>query len=245
MRIAIYLFTLLLMLSANLLASEESTHWGYDGEENSHKWGQLDPEYHMCARGRNQSPIDLVADIDANLPELELDYKNPGIVLQANTGHAKQETVKPDNILVFDDQRYELKQFHFHSPSEHTVAGKEYAMEVHLVHQTEGGEYAVVGLLVEEGERSELMDRLPSFRVARGESPYGDPIDYDELVTDRGDYFLYNGSLTTPPCTEGVQWIVIKHPVIASPEQIQHFHDLLGFDNNRPVQPHNSRMILD
>ena len=118
-------------------------------------------------------------------------------------------------------------------------------MEVHLVHQTEGGDYAVVGLLFEEGEKNELMDRLPSFRQERGEDPYGDPFDYNELVTDRGEYFLYNGSLTTPPCTEGVQWIVIKKPIIASPEQIQHYHDLLGFDNNRPIQPHNARVVLD
>jgi len=97
----------------------------------------------------------------------------------------------------------------------------------------------------EEGERNEMVDRLPSFRVQRGEEPYGDPIDYNELVTDRGEYFLYNGSLTTPPCTEGVRWIVIKQPIVASPDQIQHYHDLLGFDNNRPIQPEYSRIVLD
>jgi len=118
-------------------------------------------------------------------------------------------------------------------------------MEVHLVHQSEDGMYLVIGLMFREGKTNDLMNQFPSFRKERGEDPYGDPINYNDLVTERGDYFLYNGSLTTPPCTEGVQWIVIKQPVIASREQIQHYHDLLGFDNNRPIQPHHSRVVVD
>jgi carbonic anhydrase len=153
--------------------------------------------------------------------------------------------VNPGNYLTFMDQRYELKQFHFHSPSEHKVDGQFFPMEVHLVHQDEAGNYLVVGLVFKEGERNELMDSLPSFRRERGEDPYGDPVDYNDLITNRRDYFLYNGSLTTPPCTEGVQCVVIKQPIIASAEQIQQYRDLLGFDNNRLVQPHNSRIILD
>ena len=89
------------------------------------------------------------------------------------------------------------------------------------------------------------MNQLPSFRAKRGEDPYGNRIDYNELITDRRNYFLYNGSLTTPPCTEGVHWAIMKQPIIASPEQIRHYRDLLGFDNNRPVQPQNSRTILE
>ena len=100
-------------------------------------------------------------------------------------------------------------------------------------------------VLFAEGERNANLDRLPSFRAERGEDPFGEPIDFNDLIANRRDYYLYNGSLTTPPCTEGVQWIVLKEPIVASPEQIQHYHDLLGFDNNRPIQPHNSRLILD
>jgi carbonic anhydrase len=118
-------------------------------------------------------------------------------------------------------------------------------MEVHLVHQNEAGELLVVGVLFREGERNKLMDQLPSFRAERGEDPETAPFDYNDLFPARDRYFLYNGSLTTPPCSEGVRWVVMQHPVTASPDQIQHYHDLLGFDNNRPIQPRNARIVID
>ena len=241
----IVLFAALLLTQIGIVAAGEDPHWDYKGEEGPENWGELAPEYDMCSKGKNQSPINLVADHHGDLPKLVFDYKKPGIEVEWNTGHAIQEKINPGNFLLTDGERFELEQLHFHSPSEHMVDNEIYPMEVHLVHQNEQGDYVVIGLLFEEGARNEMIDRLPSFRAERGEDPYGDPIDYNELVTDRGEYFLYNGSLTTPPCNEGVQWIVIKKPIIVSPEQIQHYHDLLGFDNNRPIQPHNSRLILD
>lgn len=225
--------------------ASEGAHWTYEGDEGPEHWGELAEEFDMCAKGRNQSPIDLVAHLSSELPELIFEYTKPGTLAESNTGHAIQEAVNPGNFIVFTDERYELKQFHFHSPSEHLVNGEAFPMEVHFVHQDGAGNYAVVGLLFQEGETNELLNQLPSFKAERGEDPHGDLVDFNELITDREDYFLYNGSLTTPPCTEGVQWIVLKHPVIASPGQIQHYHDLLGFDNNRPIQPHNSRLVLD
>jgi carbonic anhydrase len=103
----------------------------------------------------------------------------------------------------------------------------------------------VLGILVEEGPENAMMNRLPSFRAARGEDPYGDPVDYNRLIPNREDYWAYSGSLTTPPCTEGVYWVVLQQPLVVSPEQIRHYHDLLGFDNNRPIQPTNARLIVD
>lgn len=229
----------------NPAAAAEDVHWDYDGEEGPEYWGMLAAEFDMCSKGQNQSPINLVADLDADLPELIFEYKNPGTLAEVNTGHAIQENVNPGNYMLVKGEKYELKQFHFHSPSEHTVDGKSFPMEVHLVHQNADGDYAVVGLLFQEGTPNKLMDQLPSFRAERGEEPYSDPIDYNDLILDRKNYFLYNGSLTTPPCTEGVYWFVLKQSIIASSDQIQHYHDLLGFDNNRPIQPQNSRNILD
>jgi carbonic anhydrase len=228
-----------------LNASSEEPHWDYAGPGGPEYWGDLAEAYDICRRGKNQSPIDLVAVLGADLPELIFKYTQPGSLIEKNTGHAIQESVKPGNHILVAGKKFELRQFHFHSPSEHTVNGNYFPMEVHFVHQNEEGEYAVVGLMFEEGDHNEFMDQLPSFRAERGEEPLVEPFDYNRLITDRANYYLYNGSLTTPPCTEGVKWIVLKQPIIASPEQIQHYHDLLGFDNNRPVQPHNARIILD
>jgi carbonic anhydrase len=229
----------------SLVASGGETHWDYSGEVGPQYWGGLSEEFDICERGKNQSPINLMAVFHTDLPELRFDYKTLGDLAEVNTGHAIQENVTPGNFIVIKGVQFELKQFHFHSPSEHTVNGNKSPMEVHMVHQNDDGEYLVVGLMFEEGESNALMNELPSFRAMRGEDPATSSVDYNELILERTSYFLYNGSLTTPPCTEGVIWIIMKEPVIASPEQIQHYHDLLGFDNNRPVQPQNARIIVD
>ena len=114
-----------------------------------------------------------------------------------------------------------------------------------MVHRDDDGNLLVLGLMVEEGERNALMDQLPSFRTIRGETASGDEVDFNVLIAGRRDYFFYNGSLTTPPCSEGVWWLVLKQPLVASADQIQHYHDLLGFDNNRPIQSRNTRIVLD
>ena len=241
----IALLSMLVFCNSALFAAGKAPHWDYDGEEGPDRWGQLADDFSLCSDGKNQSPIDLVADLEAELPRLDFQYNHPGRLTEINTGHAIQDNVIPGNYLVVLGDRFELKQFHFHSPSEHTVAGVYFPMEVHLVHQSEQGELLVVGLMFEEGEHNEVMNELPSFRAERGEGPLEEPFDYNELVEGQNDYFLYNGSLTTPPCSEGVQWVVMKQPIIASKEQIQHYYDLLGFDNNRPIQPHKARIILD
>ena len=237
--------SMLVLCNTALFAAGEAPHWDYDGAEGPHRWGQLADEFSLCGDGKNQSPINLVADVPADLPRLDFQYDQPGSLIETNTGHAIQDSVKPGNYLLVLGKKFELKQFHFHSPSEHTVAGKYYPMEVHFVHQSEQGELLVVGFLFEEGEHNEVMNELPSFRAERGLGPLEEPFDYNELVEGQDDYFLYNGSLTTPPCSEGVRWVVMKQPIVASKAQIQHYHDLLGFDNNRPIQPHNARVIVD
>lgn len=235
----------LCLVTLKVSASSEEVHWDYEGENGPAHWGELNEAFSVCKEGENQSPIDLVANLDARLPVLDFDYGNQGHLLEENTGHSIQEIVRPGNMIRFQDKAYELRQFHFHSPSEHTVKGHRYPMEVHFVHQNEAGELLVVGLLFKEGARNEIMDQLPSFRAARGEDPLHGGVDYNELVVGRDDYYLYNGSLTTPPCSEGVRWIVMQQPIEVSADQVQHYRDLLGFDNNRPIQPTNARIVLE
>lgn len=244
-RPSILLIVALSLVPFKIPASSDEVHWGYGGEDGPAHWGELTKAFSMCNEGKNQSPINLVASLDANLPVLDFDYGNPGNLLEENTGHSIQDVVRPGNMIRFQDKAYELKQFHFHSPSEHTVKGQYYPMEVHFVHQNEAGELLVVGLLFKEGSRNKMMDQLPSFRVSRGEDPLVGGVDYNELIVGRDDYYLYNGSLTTPPCSEGVRWIVMRQPVEVSADQVQHYRDLLGFDNNRPVQPTNARIVLE
>ena len=244
MKVVVSLFASLFVCSA-VHAAGQDPHWEYQGQVGPQNWADVSDKFFLCREGSNQSPINLVADLDVELPEIDFDYHNAGMLQEENTGHSIMETVRPGNFVRILGGEFELKQFHFHSPSEHTVDGAYYPMEVHFVHQASDGHLLVVGLMFEQGERNELMDQLPSFRQARGEPAAREPFNYNELVIGRSDYFLYNGSLTTPPCSEGVRWIVMKKPIVASAEQIQFIHDLLGFDNNRPIQAHNARIILE
>jgi carbonic anhydrase len=242
---ALAVMAAMILLPAGIATAGAGSHWAYDGKQGPEHWGELSEEYAACAAGRNQSPIDLVADVDADLPALSFDYDRPGIIEELDTGHSIQENARPGNYLTFLGERFELKQLHFHSPSEHRVGGKSFPMEFHLVHTNEAGKIAVVGLLFSEGDMNPLLEKLPAFRAARGAGAPAVPLDFDEVVSERERYFVYNGSLTTPPCSEGVTWIVVKQPVEASGEQIKLLHDMVGSDTNRPIQPHNARIVLD
>lgn len=224
--------------------ADEDKHWSYSGEDGPHKWGDLSADYLMCSQGRNQSPIDLSGAVDADLEELILDYPNRGLVGEVNNGHTIQENLKPGNFITIQGQKYEAKQFHFHSPSEHRIDGKSYPLEIHLVHSNPEGRLAVLGLMFNEGEENPMLNQLNGFRPA-GMDPYTGPIDYMLVIGSLNEYYTYNGSLTTPPCSEGVLWVVLKKPITASREQIDRFHDAMGADTNRPIQPRNARTILD
>ena len=229
--------------STSCLAEEEQ-HWSYSGEDGPQNWGDLSADYLMCSQGRNQSPIDLTGAVDADLEELIFDYPNRGLVGEVNNGHTIQENLKPGNFATIQGRRYEAKQFHFHSPSEHRIDGKSFPLEIHLVHTNPVGQLAVIGFMFVEGEENSMLNQLTGFRPA-GMAPYTGPIYYNKLITSRGEYYTYNGSLTTPPCSEGVLWVVLKNPITASREQIDRFHEAMGADTNRPIQPRNARTILE
>jgi carbonic anhydrase len=246
----VILISALAAMMSTLQASEkDSAHWSYEGEEGPEHWGELIDAYRMCSDGANQSPIDLVADVHANLPELQFEYFSHSMVDETNNGHTIQQTIKPGSFLKIPsrDLSAELKQFHFHSPSEHTIAGKSYDMELHFVHFDENGALLVVGVLIQEGKEHPVLNQLWSFMPQNPGETSQEAVSIEEtnLLPDTREYFSYSGSLTTPPCSEGVKWIVIKTPIEASARQIAIFKERVGEATNRPIQPHNARLIVD
>lgn len=239
----------LMTLSSTLFAEQSAPHWSYEGEEGPEHWGELANEYRMCSEGQNQSPIDLSLSVHANLPELEFEYYSQSVVNEINNGHTIQQNVKPGSFLKIPSRNLsvELKQFHFHSPSEHTVNGKSYAMEMHFVHVDDQGGLMVAGVFVDEGEEHPVLNKLWAFMPHNPGETREEPIGIEEtnLLPPTRDYFSYGGSLTTPPCSEGVKWVVLKTPIEASAEQIATFKDRVGLATNRPVQPHNARVVVD
>lgn len=238
-----------LCFTSPLLAEDQdSPHWSYEGEEGPEHWGELSDNYLTCSEGWNQSPINLVNDVHADLPALEFDYYSSDIN-EINNGHSIQQNVKPGSFLRISERKknFELKQFHFHSPSEHTINGKSFAMEIHFVHTSEQGELAVVGVMIEEGEEHPVLAQLWSFMPENPGDSSQKPIGIEEtnLLPKTREYYAYSGSLTTPPCTEGVRWVVLKTPINASADQIETFKKRVGPATNRPIQPINARMILD
>jgi len=238
----------LLLASPLLFAGEHAPHWAYEGEEGPDHWGEISDLYRMCSEGMNQSPIDITVDVHAGLPELVFDYHSSDIN-EINNGHTIQQNVSPGSYLTITgrDVRYELMQFHFHSPSEHKIDGRSFAMELHFVHASEEGALAVVGVMIEEGDEHPVLDKLWSWMPENPGETSEQPIGIEEtnLLPPTREYFAYSGSLTTPPCSEGIAWIVLKNPIEASAEQIARFKERVGPATNRPVQPRNARLILD
>lgn len=248
-RSTLLLVCLVLSLIAQpMMAKESSPHWTYEGSEGPEHWGQLSADFRMCAEGKNQSPINLVADVHTELPRLEFEYYSSSVD-EINNGHTIQHNIKPGSFLRIPSrgQNFELKQFHFHSPSEHRVNGESFAMEIHFVHANSEGALAVVAVLITEGEEHPVLKKLWAFMPENtgDTSVQTIGIEDTDLLPPTREYFTYGGSLTTPPCSEGVKWMVLKTPVEASAEQIGIFKERVGSVTNRPVQPVNARLILD
>lgn len=220
-------------------------HWGYAGEVGPEHWAEFESDFGACTSGRNQSPIDLHNFIEANLPRIVFDYK-PGGHQVVNNGHAIQVNYNPGSKITVDQADFELKQFHFHSPSENTINGKSFPMEAHFVHADAKGNLAVVALMFEEGENNKLLEKVwpQVLQVVNGKEALRPEVSAADLLHANRDYYRYNGSLTTPPCSEGVRWFVLKHPAKATAEQLAVVGKAIGQPNNRPVQPIGARPVL-
>lgn len=196
------------MLVLVLLGFGDGAPWGYEGEKGPEHWGHLNPEYILCAEGHNQSPIDLSAFIEADLPQIEMNYTSDAVAV-VNNGHTLQVNFGPGSSLTFMGQTFALKQFHVHAPSENTLAGKHFPMEVHLVHADEQGQLAVIGVFLEPGEANPVLSAAwQNLPKAAGENVALSPgITASGLIPADADYFYFNGSLTTPPAQKvSVGW---------------------------------------
>ena len=234
-----------LTLGAMKPALAQHNHWGYSGEGAPQNWGKLDPEFATCATGKSQSPIDIGKSTKADQTPVRLDYKK-GTTEILNNGHTVQVNYQPGSTLMVDARSFELKQFHFHAPSENTFSGKHFPLEGHLVHADKDGNLAVVAVMFNEGPANPLLDSLWKMMPGKegGKKALTDPLSALDMLPVERRYYTFTGSLTTPPCSEGVRWLVIQKPVTASKAQIDAFAKAVGFPNNRPVQPLNARQVL-
>ncbi|WHZ27903.1 MAG: Carbonic anhydrase, alpha class [Nitrospira sp.] len=219
------------------------SHWGYMGIEGPTHWAMLSPQYMTCEAGSKQSPINIHAPHHSNTQEtLAFDYK-PTPVHVANNGHTIQVDYKSYSVLHVNDRTYRLRQFHFHDPSEHEIEGIHYPMELHLVHQDSRGHIVVVSVFLELGAANpwiaDIWNWMPETTTDMSTPLF---INVAEILPSNTHHYTYKGSLTTPPCTEGVQWILLEQPVQISADQQKRFADIIG-ENARPVQPAHERNV--
>jgi carbonic anhydrase len=223
----------------------EFPHWGYTSECGPSSWGGLCPEFSLCDTGKNQSPINLTGYITVDLSPLYFDYQCCGYEI-VNKGHSVQVNALPGSTLTTDGHTFELKQYHFHVPSENLIDEQSYPMESHFVHADEAGNIAVVAVMYVVGAENENLAQawaqIPEHEGEETSCP--DMIPVEGLLRENKAYYRFNGSLTTPPCTEGVCWFDMKEPVNVSQAQIDCFAKVMGCPNNRPVRPVNARIVL-
>ena len=230
-------------------------HWGYDADDGPDVWGSMDSEWALCAEGLEQSPIDLANAAPIELPAVEIDtpsdqevevLNQEGVIDALDNGHTIQINTKSAESMSIGDKTYALVQFHFHAPSEHTVGGEHFPMEMHFVHQADDGALAVVGVLIEEGvENPSIAPLWAQLTEAPGtQATVQIPPEFAEHVFsgDATGVYHYGGSLTTPPCSEGVNWYVRRTPTQLSKDQIAAFTAYYDH-NNRPVQALGERTL--
>jgi len=232
---------------ANSLSAAKSKdgakpHWTYDGKSGPSNWGLLDPSYSLCADGKEQSPIDIEPHASKASP-IAFHYK-PTAATVVDNGHTLQVNLAAGSSIEIDGRVFDLIQFHFHTPSEHTIAGEHYPLEVHLVHQGPTGKLAVIGVLYDVGADSRPLAALwpPLSRKVGVAEKLPRPFDPTALLPETRTVFRYNGSLTTPPCTEGVVWNVMRRTMSDGRRHVEQFVERFRH-NARDLQQRNERKV--
>ena len=247
---SILLIAALAMNALPLAAAAEHGHagheWSYEGEHGPAHWGDVKTDYAVCKTGKNQSPVDITGAVKADLPPIQFSYKEAPLRI-INNGHSIQVNYPEGSFITVGGKQYQLVQFHFHHPSEEKVNGKSFDMVVHLVHKNAEGKLAVVAVLMQNGRSNTFMktlwEHLPK-EEGKEEVIANVMINPNELLPAQQGYYTFTGSLTTPPCTEGVTWFVLKTPVEVSGNQVDQFMHFYK-NNARPVQPLSGRVVSE
>jgi len=224
----------------SLSVAQEAHSWGYSGEHSPDHWGGV------CSTGKDQSPIDIVNPTKEKLPAIEFSYRASPLSV-VNNGHSIQVNYGPGSSIVRDGKTYDLVQFHFHHMSENTIKGEHTPMELHLVHKASDGSLAVVAVMLQEGKANKVVETVwsnISAEEGKENAPASVTVDAAGLLPHKHGYYTFPGSLTTPPCSEGVLWLVLEEPETLSTEQIAKFAAIYP-DNARPVQPLNGRQVQE
>lgn len=231
--------------AAHAATASHALHWSYEGPGGPHAWAKLSPEFAKCGSGERQSPIDIRDGMKLELDPVAFEYR-PSRFKVIDNGHTIQANVTGWNSMQVMGRRFRLVQFHFHTPSEEAINGKQYDMVVHLVHKDAQDRLAVVAVLIEGGTRQPaiqvVLNNLPLERNV--EVAATSDLDLAQILPADRRYYTYMGSLTTPPCSEDVLWVVMKNPVQASSNQLGLFSRLYPM-NARPIQATAGRMIKE
>ncbi len=234
--------------NAKPVSTTWKTPWSYEGSKGPGHWGDLDPDYAPCKNGKEQSPIDIRGEVKADLPPLHFEYKSGPLNIINNAYTAvRVDYVHSGEFLVVGDKRYELTQFHFHRPSEECIHGKQFDMVLHLMHKSGDGKVVGVAVMLQSGSTNPTVEKLWKYMPKTAgdvQQIAGVEVNPGTLLPRDTRYFMYEGSQTAPPCTEGVTWYVLKTPMNISAEQINAFAQLYP-DDVRPVQPLNGRVVKE
>jgi carbonic anhydrase len=224
--------------------ASETAHWSYEGDHGPAKWGEMDAANQVCGIGSQQSPIDIGATVKSRLPALKISWAKTADTI-VNNGHTIQLNFAEGSTMTFGDTKYKLLQVHFHRPSEHLIGGKNFPMEAHFVHRADSGALAVVGVLMATGKPSAAFSKIAATMPANeGPGIKADAgINPNALLPARLGYYRYSGSLTTPPCAEIVEWLLLTDPIHVAEADVASFAKLYPL-NARPAQKDNRRYVL-
>lgn len=224
-------------------ASAEGAHWSYEGAAGPDHWGDVDAASKVCSAGSQQSPLDITGAVKSQLPKLDISWSKTADTI-LNNGHTIQLNFEKGGTLKVAGDSYTLLQFHFHRPSEHLIGGKNFPMEAHFVHRHASGSLAVIGVLMNAGGANPTFNKIVSTMPAKEGSAKADAaIDPSKLLPSGRAYYQYEGSLTTPPCSEVVNWLLLRDPISVAKADIDAFAKLYPM-NARPAQKANRRFVL-